>query len=173
MIQDFSSKWNLQLELVCGLFQLFGTIAPAIRKGFSRLDLSHRGNSVADFLLPTPSAGWVVKSVYNSCKIHSWNLSLALPPPTQPGQAKVFISCSIYSPRKGNSSITLLHLLNALHAIAGISSVAASQNKSCTRVPWVYSFVESNGWVSVGFTCTRGKQEGTVRVSVGAHLFWA
>lgn len=61
VIEDFSSQWNLQLELVCGLFQMFGTIAHAIRKGFSRLNL----------LLPTPSAGWVAKYVYNSCKIHS------------------------------------------------------------------------------------------------------
>lgn len=164
VIQDFSSKWNFQLELVYELFQLFRTIACAIRKGFSRLNLSHRGNFAANLLLPIPSAGWVVTSVYNSCEIHSCNLSLAVPP-TQPGQAQVFISCSI-------PSLALPHLLNALNATAG--TTALWLHPKTRAVPKSLEFVVL--W-EVMDESQRGphvhrREIGTVRIIVGAHLVW-
>lgn len=123
----FISKWYsdteffLKVELAAGVgLWAVPVVWDHCTCNQKRSNLSHRGNPVANFLLLAPSAGWLVKHVYNSCKIHSWNLSLAVPPPTQAGQAKVFISCSIHSPacspRKGSSSITL-----PLSATAGIT----------------------------------------------------
>lgn len=154
----------MELSAVIDLWavQLFGTIGREIRNSHGWTFLTGV-ILVANFLLPTPSAGRVVKPVYSSCKIHRWNLSLAVPPPTQPGQAKVFISCSVHSPacspQKGTWSITLPHLLDALNATAGITVLWL--HPKTRAVPKSLEFVVSRELmderVSVSLTCTRGK----------------
>lgn len=166
---------------VTGLWavQLFGTIGNAIRNSHGWTFLTGV-ILVANFLLPTSSAGRVVKSVYNSCKIHRWNLSLAVPPHTQPGQAKVFIYCSVHSlacsPQKGAWSITLLHLLNALIATAGITLLWL--HPKTRAVPKSLEFVVSQELMDERVSVSlvhRGKWgncQSKCSYSVGARLFW-